>query len=165
MGELRAYCEISDDIDVVMSDDPIENTMGDEYNTVFFTWEQLAIELRFPVSSLVKQFLHFTRVPPALIRLNVIRILTRCCVLNFLYQLNLSLVEVCFSYILRVAQGGQMSMSTQSPRLQFITGLPDSPKTEAKSVMLVRGPWDETPGSPDLLFDINHSMFFPGVYK
>ena len=27
-------------------------------------------------------------------------------------------------------------------------------------MILVRGPWDETPGSPDLPFDVNHSMFF-----
>ena len=31
-----------------------------------------------------------------------------------------------------------MSMSAQSPWLQFITGLPDSPKSEAKGVILVR---------------------------
>ena len=58
-----------------------------------------------------------------------------------------------------------MSMSAQSSQLQFATGLPNLPKTEAKGVILVRGPWDETTGSPDLLFDVNHSMFFPGVYK
>ena len=122
--------------------------MGEEYNAVFF-----------PVPSLVKQFLHFTtRAPPALVHLNVIQILTGCCVLNLLYHLDLSLVEVCFAYTLRVAQGSRMSMSAQSPWLQFITGLPDSPKSEAKGVILFRGPWDETPSSPDLPFDVNHTM-------
>ena len=58
-----------------------------------------------------------------------------------------------------------MSMLAQSPRLQFVTGLPDWPKTKAKGVILVRGPWDETPGFHDLPLDVNHSMFFPGVYK
>ena len=58
-----------------------------------------------------------------------------------------------------------MSMSAQSPRLQFVTRLLDSPKTEAKGVILVRGPWEETPGSPDHPFYVNHSMYFPGVYK
>ena len=56
-------------------------------------------------------------------------------------------------------------MSMSAPRLQFVTRLLDSPKTEAKGVILVKGPWDETPGSPDLSFDVNHSMFFPSVYK
>ena len=57
-----------------------------------------------------------------------------------------------------------MSMLAQSPWLQFVIRLPDSPKSEAKGVILVRGPWDETPGTPDLPFDVNHSMSFPGVY-
>ena len=85
MEELRAYCQIPDDIDVVFSEGPVENTMGDEYNAVFFTKEQLTAGLRFLVPSLVKQFLHFTRVPPALIHPNIIQILTGCCVLNLLY--------------------------------------------------------------------------------
>ena len=58
-----------------------------------------------------------------------------------------------------------MSMSAQSPWLQFITGLPDLPKIEAKGLILVKGPWDEIPGFPDLPFDVNHMMSFPGVYK
>ena len=135
-------------------------TLGKECNAVYFTREQLAAGLRFPMSSQVKQFLHFTREPSTLIPPNVIQILAGCCVLNLIYQLDLSLVEVCFSYTLRVVQGGRMSMSAQSPRFQFVTRLPDSPKTEMKGVILVRGPWDETPGSPNLLFDVNHSIFF-----
>ena len=103
MEELRTYCEIPDDIDVMLLDGPAQNTIVREDNAVFFTREQLAAELRFPVPSLVKQFLHFTKAPPALVHLNVIRILTGCCVLNLLYQLDISLVEVCFSYTLRVA--------------------------------------------------------------
>ena len=34
-----------------------------------------------------------------------------------------------------------MSMSVLSPRLQIVNGLLDSPKTEAKGALLVRGPW------------------------
>ena len=132
MEELRAYYEIPDDIDVMLSDGSAENTVGEEYNAVFFTREQLATGLRFPVPSLVKKFLHFTRAPPALVHPNVIRILTRCCVLNLLCQIDLSLVEVCFAYTLRVVQGDRMSMSAQSPWLQFVTGFPDSPKSEVK---------------------------------
>ena len=56
-----------------------------------------------------------------------------------------------------------MSMSVLSLRLQIVNGLPDSPKTEVTGALLVRGPWDETPGSPGLPFDINRSQSFPGV--
>ena len=58
-----------------------------------------------------------------------------------------------------------MSMSILDSRLQFVNGLPDSPKTEAKGVILVRGPWDEAPGSPGLPFDINRAQSFPGVCR
>ena len=114
--------------------------------------------------ALVKQFLHFTQAPSALIHPNTIRILTGCSVLNFLYQLDLSLVEICFIYALKVGQGGRLSMLVRNERLQLINGLPDSPKTEAKGAFLVRGPWDETPGFPELPFKVNRSQSFPGAY-
>ena len=151
IDEVRSYCQILEDIDFELLNGSAESTVGEEYNIVFFTRENLATRLRFLVSSLVK----FTRAPPAYIHPNVIWILTGCCVLNLLYQLDLSLVEVCFTYTLRLSHGGRLCMSTKSPRLQFVTGLPDSPKFEAKGVILVRGPWDKTPGSPDLSFVVN----------
>ena len=58
-----------------------------------------------------------------------------------------------------------MSMSILDSRLQFVNGLPDSPKTEANGIILVRGPWDETPGSPGVPFDINRSQSFSGVCR
>ena len=58
-----------------------------------------------------------------------------------------------------------MSMSVLNPRLQVVNGLLDSPKTEAKGVLLVRGPWDKSPGSLGLPFDINWSQSFPCVWS
>ena len=37
MEELRAYCEIPDDIDIVLSEGPAENIIGEEYKAVYFT--------------------------------------------------------------------------------------------------------------------------------
>ena len=165
MEELRSYYQIPNSINFELPNGLAEPTFGEEDSAVYFTREQLAAGLRFPISSLVKQFLHFSRAPPALIHSNVIRILTGCSVLNLLYQLDISLVEVCFIYTLKLGHGGWLSMSAQSYGLQFVTGLLDSPKTGAKGVILVRGPWYETPGSPDLLFALNQSMSFPGVFK
>ena len=164
MEELRTYYEIPDNIDLKLMEKLDESTLGGEHNAVFFTREQLATGLRFPVLALIKQFLHFTRAPSALIHPNIIRILTGCSVLNLLYQLDLSLVEICFIYTLKVGQGGKMSMWVRNPRLQIVNGLPDSPKMEAKGALLVRGPWDETPGSPRLSFRVNRSQYFPSVY-
>ena len=72
-------------------------------------------------------------------------------------------MEICFIYTLKLGTEGHVSMSAHSPRLQFVTGLPDSPKKEAKGVVLVKGPWYETPGSPRLPFDMNQSLLFPGL--
>ena len=44
-----------------------------------------------------------------------------------------------------------MSMSVNSPRLQFVNGLLDSPKMEVKGVVLVKGLWYEAPGSPGFI--------------
>ena len=163
MEELKAYCEVPNSIDLWLMERVDESTLGGEHNGVFFTREHLAVGLRFPVSVIVKQFLHFTRAPPALIHPNVIHILIGSCVLNHLYQLDLLLVELLMIYFLSVGPGGRMSMAVLSPRLQIVNGLPDSPKTKGKGALLVRGPWDETPGSPGLPFNVNRSRSFPGV--
>ena len=139
MEELKSYCEVLNNIDLKLMDRADESTLDGEHNDVFFTREHLVVGIRFPVPAIVKQFLHFTRAPPTLVYPNVIRILISCCVLNHLYQLDLSLVELCIIYFLRIGQGSRMFMSVMSPRLQVVNGLPDSPKTEAKGALLVRG--------------------------
>ena len=88
-----------------------------------------------------------------------------CSVLNFFYQLDISLVEICFIYTLKLGIGGRLSMSAHSPRLQFVTRLSNSPKTEAKGVFLVKGPWYETLGSLGLPFDLSQSLSFSGLFK
>ena len=144
MEELMMYCEVLDNINFRLVDRPDESTLSGEHNNVFFTCEHLAVWLHFPMPAIVKQFLHFTWAPLALIHPNVICILIGSCVLNHLYQLDLTLVELFIIYSLNVGSGGRMSMSVLSPRLKIVNGLLDSPKTEAKGALLVRGPWDET---------------------
>ena len=161
MEELKVYCEVPSSIDLRLMEGADESTLNGEHNGVFFTREHLAVGLCFPVPTMVKQFLYFTQAPRALIHRNVICILVGCCVLTHLYQLDLMLVELLIIYMLNIGSGGRMSMSVLSPRLQIMNGLPDSPKTEAKGELLVRGPWDETPGSPGLPFNVNRSQSFP----
>ena len=103
----------------------------------------------------MKQFLYVTRAPPALIHPNVFHILMGCSVLNSLYQLDISLVEICFVYMLKLGTKGRLFMSDHSSRLHFVTGLPNSLKMEGKGVVLVRSPWYETLGSQGLPFDVN----------
>ena len=66
-----------------------------------------------------------------------------------------------FRLYVEVGTRGWLSMSVHSPRLQFVTRLPDSLKMEAKVGVLVRGPWYETPGSLGLPFGVNQSLAFP----
>ena len=59
--ELKVYCEVLDNIDLRLMEGAYESMLGGEHNGMFFTGEHLAAGLRFPVSAIVKQFLHFTR--------------------------------------------------------------------------------------------------------
>ena len=163
MEELRSFCRVLDDISLELSDEPAFSTVGEVDNVFYFTREQFVVGLRFPVWSLLKQFLHVTRAPPTLIHPNVFRILMGCSVLNFLYQLDILLVEICFIYMLKLGIGGRLSMSAHSSRLQFVIGLPNSPNTEVKGVVLVRGLWYETLSSQGLPFDVNQSFVFPSL--
>ena len=164
MEEVRSFCQIPDIISLETSDGPAVSAIGEADSAVYFTREQFEAGLHFPVSSLVKQFLHVSQAPPALIHQKAIRILMCCSVLNLLYWLDISLVEICFVYTLKLGTGGRLSMSTHNPKLQFITGLPDFPKTEAKGIVLVRGPWYEMLGSLRLPFNVNQSLVFPCLF-
>ena len=75
-----------------------------------------------------------------------------CCVLNLLYRLDISLVEIFFIYKLKLGTGGRLFMSAHNPNLQFVIGLHDFPKTKAKGVVLAKSPWYETSGSLEASF-------------
>ena len=112
--ELRLYSQIPAEISLETLDGATTSTFGAADNAVYFTWEQFAARLRLPVPSLVKQFLHFTRAPPILIHPNAFRILMGYSVLNSLYQLDISLVEICLIYTLNLGTGSCLSMSAHS---------------------------------------------------
>ena len=153
--ELRLYSQILPKISLEMLDDVATSTFREVDNAVYFTREQFPAGLHLPVPSLVKQFLHFTRAPPTLVHPNTFHILMGCSVLNSLYQLDISWVEICFNYTLKLGIGGCLSMSAYSPQLQFITGLPDSLKTKVKGVVLVKGLQYEILGPQRLPFNPN----------
>ncbi|RVW51195.1 hypothetical protein CK203_084671 [Vitis vinifera] len=49
----------------------VVSTEKSEDNAIFFTKEQFNAGLRFPLPSLVKEFLHFTQIPPTYIHPNM----------------------------------------------------------------------------------------------
>ena len=115
--ELRLFSQILVKISMETSDDMTASTFGEVDNAIYFTRGKFAAGLRFPIPSLVKQFLHFTQAPLVLVHPNSIRILMGCSVLNSLYQRDISLVEICFIYTLKLGTGGRLSMSAHSPWL------------------------------------------------
>ena len=58
MEELRSFYHIPDSISLEVLDDSAVLKIGETDNAVYFTWEQFAARLCFPVSSLEKQFPH-----------------------------------------------------------------------------------------------------------
>ena len=70
--ELRSLSQVPANIRLEVADDTAAPPIGGADNVVYFTHEQFATGLRFPIPFLVKQFPHFTKAPPALIHLNVL---------------------------------------------------------------------------------------------
>ena len=83
--ELRLYNLVPIEIGLEVSNDLTTSTVEEADNAIYFTQEQFDAGLCFLVSSMVKQFMHFTRAPPALVHSNVFQILMGCSVLNSLY--------------------------------------------------------------------------------
>ena len=112
-----------------------------EKDTIIFSKEQFNAGLRFPLPALFKEFLHFTQIPPTFIHPNIIRVLMGCSIINMLYNLDLTLLEVFFVYSLKEVKNDFLSMSAHLPSLQLVTELPDSTKGDAKGHVVVRGAW------------------------
>ena len=108
-------------------------------NVIFFSKEQFNAGLLLPLPSFFKQFLHYTKIPPDFIHPNVVRVLMGCNILDMLFQLDLSLLEVLFVYTIKMSRKGIFSLSAQIPSLQLVTGLLDSNKGDARGHVLVQG--------------------------
>ena len=81
--ELRLYNQIPAEISLETSDVTTTSTFGEAYNAIYFTRDQFVVGLHLLVPSLVKQFMHFTHTPPALVHQNAFRTLMGCSVLLF----------------------------------------------------------------------------------
>ncbi|RVX10804.1 hypothetical protein CK203_018302 [Vitis vinifera] len=127
-------------IDLVNEEAAMPTEKGEE-NVILFTKEQFNSWLRFPLPALFKEFLHFSQIPPIFIHPNLVRVLMGCSIINMLYNLDLTLLEVFFVYSLKKAKNDIFSVSAHLPSLQVVTELPDSIKGGAKGLVAVRGGW------------------------
>ena len=129
---------------------------------IYFSKEQFNVGLRFPLLSLFKEFLHYTQIPPAYVHPNIVRVLMGCSILNMQFNLDLSMLEVLFSYTIKKGKKDIFSMFAQIPSLQLVTNLSDSNKGGAKGHALVRGPWAGLSEHPERDFSPNYSLKLPG---
>ena len=111
----------------------------------------------------MKQFLHFSQIHPAFIHPNVIQILMGCNVLNTLYQLDLSLLEVLFVYTIKMSPKERFSLSAHISSLQFVIGLSNSNKGWAKGHVLMSNLWSESTEGPDKFLKPTRSLKIPSI--
>ena len=138
---------------------PIEKAEG---NAIIFSKEQFNAGLWFPLPALFKEFLHFSQISPAFIHPNIVRVLMECSIINMLYNLDLSLLEVLFVYSLKKGKNDIFSMAAHLPSLQLVTELSDSTKGGAKGYVVVRGAWAGLLEHPERPFSPNYSLVLSG---
>ena len=65
-----------------------------------------------------------------------------CIILDMLFRLDFSLLEVLFIYTIKKSKKDIFNLFAHIPSLQLVTDLPNSNKGRAKGHVLVWGPWD-----------------------
>ena len=136
-------------------------TKKKSYNATIFSKEQFNVRLPFPLPSLFKQFLHFTKIPLAFLHPNVVRVLMGCSILDILFHLDLSLLEVLFIYTVKMSRKWIFNLFTHIPSLQLVTDLPDSTKGTTKGHVVILGPWTGSYEYPSREFEPRHSLVIP----
>lgn len=115
-------------------------TEKEPFNATVFRKEQFKIGLRFPFPSLFRQFLHFTKISPSFLHPNAVRVLMGCTILDMLFHLDLSLLEILFIYTMKMSGKRIFNLSAHIPSFQLVTGLSDSTKGATKGYVVVSGP-------------------------
>ena len=157
----RQFCErfcIPNSVFVQLLDGEAVSAEKAADNAVFFSKKQFNAGLRFPLSSLFKEFLHFTQIPLAYVHPNIVRVLMGCSILNILFNLDISLLEVLFVYTIKKGKIDLFSLFAHIPSLQLVTNLSDSNKGGAKGHVLVRGLWVDLSEHLEREFSPNRSL-------
>ena len=84
-----------------LDEEEVVSTEKAKGRAITFSKKQFNAGLRFPLPALFKEFLHFSQIPPAFIHPNIVRVLMGCNIINMLFNLDLSLLEVLFVYSLK----------------------------------------------------------------
>ena len=156
--EFQARFHIPDIIPIQLTDDKALSSVDISNNMICFTKKQFVEVLRFPLPSIFKQFLPFTQSTLIFLYSNIIRILMECSVLDMLFQLDLSLLEVLFIYIVKMSQKERLSLFAHIPFLQLVTNFLESSKGQSKAHVLVFNPWSGLSEGQDGVFSSRRSL-------
>ena len=156
--EFRVCFHISDNIPIQLIDNEALSSTDLPNNMIYFTKEQFVVGLRLPIPSLFKQFLHFTQILPVFLYSNMVWILMGYNVLDMLFQLDFSLLEVLFIYTVKMSQKERFNLSVNILSLQLVTSLLDSCKGWAKGYVLVSDPWSDSSKGPKEVFSPQRSL-------
>ena len=125
----RQFCEcfcIPNSVSVQFVDGEAVSTEKSTDNAIYFSKEQFNAGLRFSLLSLFKEFLYFTQILSAYVHPNIVRVLMGCSILNMLFNLDLSLLEVLFVYTIKKGKIDLFNLFAHILSLQLVTNLPDS---------------------------------------
>ena len=156
--EFRVCFHISDTIPIQLIDNEALSSADLPNNMIYFTKKQFVAGLCLPIPSIFKQFLHFTQIPPVFLYSNMVRILMGYNVLDMLFQLDFSLLEVLFIYTIKMSQKERFSLSVHILSLLLVTSLLDSCKGWAKGHVLVSDPWSNSSKGPNGVFSPQRSL-------
>ncbi|KAL6313980.1 hypothetical protein AAG906_011711 [Vitis piasezkii] len=106
----------------------IDELFEQEFCVCCYIPNSIFIQLSNEDASSTNRFPH-NMIPFVFIYPNVLQIPMGCSVLDTLYQLNLSLLEVLFVYTIKMSPKERFSLSTYISSLQFIIRLPYSSKS------------------------------------
>ena len=115
--EFRERFYIPNGVSIQLLDGDPMSTEKAAQGAIFFSKEQFNAGLCFLLSSLFKKFLHYTQIPLAYIHPNIVRVLIGCRILNILFHLDLSLLEVLFVYTIKKGKNDIFSMFAHIPSL------------------------------------------------
>ncbi|KAL6331725.1 hypothetical protein AAG906_016721 [Vitis piasezkii] len=137
-GEFRDCFRILNDVSILLVEGEPMTSENLSHNAIYFTKERSMQCSTFLFLLFSNTFLH-----P-----NVARVLMGCSVLDMLYHLDLSLLEILFVYIVKMSQN-------ESDRAS------DLNKGKTKGHILVSGPWDGLYEGPDRKFYPRCSLEIP----
>ena len=106
-------------------------------------WPKIHINegLRFPLPPLVHQFLHFTRIHPVYVHVNIIQVLLGVSELNKKYDHNLGLEEVLYVYSFKRHKLGRYYLIADAQSLHLVTHFSNTNKNKPQGNVLLFNAW------------------------